>query len=336
MKTASALCLALALTSLIGFPEASASGFKPLNKMKATVNGEVITSAEVDTAVAMQIQFWILEHKNDPGLTQEKVNAKVEEFKKQALDDLIDRKLILAEFEKLGGSIKETYVDQAIRDFTRQRFDGNEKKFLTELKKTGMSIRQFRDDQREKITIQALRGQNDGPETLINTPQEIRKQYDEIKGEYASASRLKLRMISIPKQIGADKATADPQMKLVEDIRKQLQNGQDFATMAKTHSSDSSASKGGLVGNGDIDEGYLSPKLTDVAFKLPVGKVSKVIDDGAFWRLMHVDAKIGGVEPPFEDLKDTCDKLVTQGKRKGYVDRWLDKLRHEANIQVFE
>jgi len=322
--------------SLLVSESAPASGFKPLNAIKAIVNGEVITSAEVDTAVATQIQVWIFENKNDPTLTQAKVDSKVETFKKEALNDLIDRKLILAKFAEVGGQIKETYVDSAITDFITRRFDGDRDKFLSEMKKSGMTIRQFREIQREKITVQAMRSQNDGPETLVNTPQELRKEYDEIKGEFASATRLKLRMISIPKQVGADTSSSAGQKTLVEDIRRQLLKGQDFATMAKTHSSDSSASKGGLVGNGDIDEFYLSPKLSDVAFGLPTGKVSQVIDDGAFWRLMHVDAKSGGVSPSFGDLKDTCDKLVTQKKRKGYVDRWLDSLRHEASIQIFD
>ena len=52
-----------------------ASEFQELNALKAVVNGESITSVEVDTAVATQIQLWLLEHKNDPGLSQAIVDA---------------------------------------------------------------------------------------------------------------------------------------------------------------------------------------------------------------------------------------------------------------------
>ena len=34
--------------------------------------------------------------------------------------------------------------------------------------------------------------------------------------------------------------------------------------------------------------------------------------------------------------KERIDQLVTQKKRKGYIDRWLDKLRHDAAIRIFE
>ncbi len=311
-----------------------ASEFQELNALKAVVNGEPISSVEVDTAVATQIQLWLLENKNDPTLTQAKVDAKVAEMKKEALDDLIDRKLILAEFKKLGGSIKETYVDTAIDDFITKRFDGNRDKFLGELKKSGMTIRQFRDMQREQITIQALRSQNDGPETLLNTPDEMRAKYDQVKHEYASDPKIILRMLSLPKT-AADSDEAS-QKRLIEDIRKQLQKGADFATMARTHSSDSAASEGGLVGGGPIGKDYLNEQLTAVAFGLQPRQVSDIIDGGTHWRLMYVDARQGGAVPGFEELKDNIDKLLTQEKRKGYIDRWLEKLRRDAGIRLYD
>jgi parvulin-like peptidyl-prolyl isomerase len=312
----------------------AASGFQELNSLKAVVNGESITSSEVDTAVATQAQMWIMENKDDPTLSQAKVDAKVAEFKKQALTDLIDRKLILAEFKKMGGSIKETYVDTAINEFVSKRFKGDSDKFYSELKKSGMTIKQFREMQREQITIQALRGQNDGPETLIVTPEEVQKKYEEIKGEYASDPKIILRMLSIPKS-KADSSESS-QKQLVEDIRKQLQGGADFAAMAKTHSADSAATDGGLVGGGPIGKDFLNPMLTAVAFSLPPRKVSDLVDDGPFWRLLYVDARQGGAAPPFSELKDTSEKLVMQDKRKGYVDRWLAKLRKDAGIRVYE
>ena len=311
-----------------------ASEFQELNALKAVVNGESITFVEVDTAVATQIQLWLLEHKNDPGLSQAIVDAKVVEMKKEALNDLIDRKLILAEFKKMGGSIKETYVDTAIDEFINKRFGGSRDKFLSELKKSGMTIRQFREMQREQITIQALRSQNDGPDTLINTPVEVQDKYNAIKGEYAEDPEIILRMLSIPKITSDGDAAA--QKRLIEDIRKQLQNGADFPTMARTHSADSAKGDGGLVGGGAIGKDYLNEKLTSIAFSLTPRKVSDLIDDDPYWRLLYVDARQGGSVPPFEELKDTADKLLTQEKRKGYVDRWLEKLRRDAGIRIYD
>lgn len=312
----------------------AASEFQELNALKAVVNGESITSSEVDTAVATQAQMWLLENQNDPTMTQARVDAKVAEFKQQALTDLIDRKLILAEFKKMGGSIKETYVDTAIDEFIAKRFKGDRDKFASELAKSGMTIKQFREMQREQITIQALRGQNDGPEILPNTPAEMEAKYNAIKHEYADDPKIILRMLSLPKQtLDSDEAS---QKRLAEDIRRQLQGGADFATMAKTHSVDSAAAEGGLVGGGPIGKDFLNPKLTGLAFALEPRKVSDLIDDTPYWRLLYVDARQGGAVPSFNELKDTVDKLLTQEKRKGYVDRWLAKLRSDAGIRIYE
>lgn len=331
------LCFALLSAFLIwpaSSPLGQASDFQEINSLKAVVNGETITSIEVDSAVATQIQLWLLENQNDPSLTQAKVNAKVAEMKKEALDDLINKKLVLAQFKTMGGAIKETYIDTAIAEFISKRFNGDREKFLAELKKSGMTIRRFREMQREQITIQALRGQNDGPPTIINTPAEKKQKYEEIKGEYAEDSEIILRMISIKKVTADNDETS--QRKLVTDIRTQLQNGADFATMAQAHSADSAAAEGGLIGGGPIGKGYLNPQLEGIAFSLPPRQVSEPIDDGDSWRLLYVEDRKGGKVPSFEELQDTCDKLLTQEKRKGYVDRWLEGLRKDAGIRIYE
>lgn len=312
----------------------SASEFQELNALKAVVNSETITSIEVDAAVATQINIKMMELQGDPTLTQAKVDAMVAEMKKQALQDLIDRKLILAEFKKMGGSIKETYVNTAIDEFISKRFNGDRDKFLSELQKSGMTIRQFREMQREQITIQALRGQNNGPSTIINTPVEKKEKYEEIKHEYAEDSEIIVRMISIKK--ATPDSDAASQQKLAEDIRSQLQNGADFTTMAQAHSTDSAAAEGGLLGGGPIGKGYLNPKLESIAFGLQPRKVSELIDDGDSWRMLYLEDKKGGSVPSFEDLQDTCDKLLTQEKRRGYVDRWLEGLRKDAGIKIYE
>ena len=216
-------CLAVAVTAL-GF--ATTGEAKPivLNSIRAVVNGEPITQSMVDAAVQTQVRVWLMGNKGMVSKAQ--AEREIREMEERALDDLIDRKLILTEFERLGGNIKEQYVDESVTRFVQERFSGDRDKFVKELNESGMTISQFRDMQKDQIAIQALRSQNSGSNTIPNTPWEKKEKYNEIKGELASEGKVQLRIMSIPKQ--TPDSTLDAQEALLKELVGKLNSGADF------------------------------------------------------------------------------------------------------------
>lgn len=319
----SCLALLLGLTSVQSAPVV-------LNSIKAVVNGEPITQANVDAAVRTQVQVWLMGNKGRVSRSQ--AQREIREIEERALNDLIDRKLILSEFKKLGGNIKDQYVDESVNRFVDERFAGDKDKFHEELAKSGMTISQFREMQRDQIAIQALRSQNGGDSTIPNTPWEKRRKYNEIKDEFASEGTVKLRIMSIPKQ-SPDGGSLEDQKALMEKVYGQLKSGGDFATLAKQYSQDSFASKGGYVGN---PRGVLNQGLTQAAYSLGNGQVSPPLDDGPFWRILKVDGRVGQSAPSFEKIEEEVDRRLTIEKRQKTMETWLKKLRRDANVRVFE
>lgn len=301
-----------------------------LNRIKAVVNGEPITQTMVDQAVQTQVQVWLMGNKGM--VSRSEAEREIRQMEGRALDDLIDRNLILSEFKKLGGEIKDQYVDESVNRFVTERFKGDREKFVEELKKTGMTISQFREIQRDQIAIQALRSQNAGDDKTPNTPWEKKAKFEEIKGEFAKEGQPKLRIMSIPKQ--TDSSSIENQKKVVADIVSKLNSGADFGELAKKHSADSFASKGGYVGV--LGKDTLNASLTQVAYGLPSGKISQPLDDGPFWRILKVDARVGGSTPGFEELEKEVDQRLTIEKRQKNVEGWLLKLRRDANVRIYE
>lgn len=301
-----------------------------LNRIKAVVNGEPITQTMVDQAVQTQVQVWLMG--NNGMVSRAEAEREIRRMEATALEDLIDRNLILSEFKKLGGQIKDQFVDESINRFITDRFKGNRDQFLAELKKSGMTIAQFREIQRDQIAIQALRSKHGGEDAIPNTPWEKRAKYNEIKGEFASEGQPKLRIMSIPKQ--TDSSSHEAQKKVLDEVMGKLRSGGDFGELAKKHSADSFAGKGGYVGvlgKNDLNEG-----LTRVAYGLPAGQVSQALDDGPFWRILKVDGRVGQKTPSFDELEDEIDKRLTIDKRKKNLESWLKKLRRDANVRVYE
>jgi parvulin-like peptidyl-prolyl isomerase len=320
-----ALCSALFLTVMPLAPAAD-----EVNGIAATVNGEVVTRAEVAGAVMTQTQLWLFQNQMATPAQRE---AEIAKIKAAALKDLIDRKLILAEFKKKGGVIKRQYVDQAVDKIILERFKGDRSKFNEELQKSGLTFPDFRRIQAEQITVGAMRSQNSGGRIMVNTPKEREETYLKHRDQFATDSFVKLRMISIPKQTVEGEKSAASQRALIDEIQKKLAGGADFATMAKTYSQDSFAADGGSAGT--IGKDVLNEKLTEIAFSLEPRKVSQVIDDGADWRLLYVDAKQEGKTPPLSEVMEQVDKMVTQEKRQAIVENWLKRLHKDADVRIF-
>lgn len=317
-------------SSISLLPLHSCNAADEVNGIAATVNGEVVTKAEVNGAVVTQTQLWLFQNQTASAATR---NAKINEIKAAALKDLIDRKLILAEFKTKGGVIKRQYIDQAVDRIIRDRFKGDRNKFNEELQKSGLTFPDFRKIQEEQIIVGAMRSQNSGGRIMINTPKERQDAYKKHRDQFATDSFVKLRMLSIPKQTAEGAKSSSSQKALIEEIRKKLVEGADFATMAKTYSQDSFASDGGSAGT--IGKDVLNEKITSIAFSLEPRKVSDVIDDGTDWRLLYLDAKQEGKTPPLSEVHEQVDKLVTQEKRQKTVENWLKRLRKDADVRIF-
>ncbi len=300
-----------------------------LNRIRAVVNSEPITQTMVDQTVQMHVQMWLMGNKGM--VSKAEAEREIRKMEATALEDLIDRNLILSEFKKLGGQIKDQYVDEAVNKFVADRFKGDKTAFAAELKKSGMTIAQFRDIQRDQIAIQALRSKHGGEENVPNTPWEKKAKYNEIKGQFASEGTPKVRIISIPKQ--TPESSLDAQKKVLENVMGQLRSGGSFSDLAKKYSTDSFASKGGYVGTLGKDE--LNEGLTRVAYSLPTGQISQPLDSGINWHILKVEERVGQKTPSFDELEGEVDRRLTAEKRNKTLDTWLKKLRRDANVRIY-
>ena len=131
----------------------------------------------------------------------------------------------------------------------------------------------FKTLEREKIIVQAMRSKN-VKSNLMVPPARVEEYYRQHRDLFSSKAQVKLRMIMIPGQVGASPSD-DPQKAMAEEIRGKLITGADFDKMAQMYSEDSTRDLGGDWGW--IDDKTLSAPLTEAAFKLKPGEISRVI-----------------------------------------------------------
>ena len=305
--------------------QAEATSSKPA----ASVNGTVITVSEVADAVAAQQQTIRYQHRDNPK-TAEEALAKV---RTTALDSLIDRELIMAEFKKMGGTIKAEFIDADIEKIIQEQFKGDREKFIAELAKSGTSMKKFRELREKMMIVQVMRSRQTGKPALPTHP-EIEAYIASHSEAWHQNDKVILSTITIPQFAPDSKASAEPRKQLANELRVQLVAGEDFATLARKHSQDSHAPQGGEWPEMEIKA--LAPALRKAALTTKTGEVSPVIEDKAAFIILKVNQRHAGDASPSKETQRTeAVKRLQAEQGKAKVEAWLAGLRQKATIKTF-
>ena len=107
----------------------------------------------------------------------------------------------------------------------------------------------------------------------------------------------------------------------IDDIYKKLEQGDDFATIAKDHSDDiSSAQKGGVLPR--FGTGRMIESFENEAFGLEnEGDFSEPFESDYGWHILKLLKKYP--IPPYDDLHAKLESKVKNGSRSSYVERSL-------------
>jgi parvulin-like peptidyl-prolyl isomerase len=240
---------------------------------------------------------------------------------------------VLTEFDKLGGSIREEYVDDQINNIVRENFQGNRDKFVTELAKSGMTLRKFRDLQSKMIVVQVMK-QRQMKNLPPPTPADVEEYYNKHAEKYRDKDFIKMSTITVPKYpAGSSDTEAGPasQKKLIEEIRQKVANGADFGQLAHAYSQDSHNDTGGKWDW--VERSLLDKSIADTAFSLKPGSISKVVDVGPSYMIILCEAKRPGNATPLEQVRPDIEKIVKSEKSREALNAWLAALARKASIQ---
>lgn len=296
------------------------------NGLAAVVNGNVITKSEVRDAVNAQEQMLRFQLQNNPAALQRELNN----LRATALDSLIDRELVLAEFKRLGAAIKSQWVDDDVNGIIRESYKGNRDAFVKELAGNGMTLKKFRELREKMMIVQAMRGKQAAQQPPA-TPQEVQDYYNKHIAEWREGDMIKISTITIAKFSADSNGTVESQRKLAEEIRGKLLKGADFATTAKTYSQDSHAEDGGAWDWMAKDQ--MKPSIASVAFGLKNGGLSEVINDDEAYIIIACDAIKYGNAKPLKELRPEIERAISSEKSKGVIDKWMEGLRKRAVIK---
>jgi peptidyl-prolyl cis-trans isomerase SurA len=297
----------------------------------AIVHDSIITIYQVEDATIDIAQQLEKQYRSQP----EVYNKKMYEAQRENLDQMIERQMILHDFETAGYNLPESIIDEQLEEYIKSRY-GDRITLTKSLQQRGLTYEKFRRDYRDNFVIKQMVYKNAYGDIIIS-PHKIETYYVGHTNDFKVEDQVKLRMIILNVPPGADPAET---RKLAGEILTKVNEGASFAEMASVYSQGSQRNQGGDWGWVDrynaSGASVLRKELADVAFSLKAGEKSGVIETPEACYLMLVEDRRAQHVRALNDVRDEIEKTLQAEEQKRLREQWIAKLKKKTFVRYFQ
>ncbi|OIO37929.1 MAG: hypothetical protein AUJ72_03430 [Candidatus Omnitrophica bacterium CG1_02_46_14] len=115
-------------------------------------------------------------------------------------------------------------------------------------------------------------------------------------------------------------------------VKAQLEAGADFETLAKSRSTDNTATRGGDIGY--FQKGQLIPEFEDHAFKLKKGEMSPVFKSQFGYHILKLTDRIEPSLKDFKVIKPQLERKLLNEKRTKAFKIFVDKIKGNTKVEI--
>lgn len=321
-KVASGFACVL-LPLLLALSSVPAPGQEVLDGLAAVVNTQPVTFSQVRELVGAR------ERAAAEQFQGAELSEQIKKIRVEAIDELINRQLILQYFKEKGYQLPSYLIEDRIATIIREEHNGSRAAFARKLASFGLTIERFRKDEMDKIIVQSMR-QQAVKATPVVPLEKLKVFYKEHISEFSTEEQIQLRMIILRSN---EKGPIEQRERFLEEVRQKVLQGANFADLAKLYSEDNTAEVGGDWGW--VQPGTLNETLSKPALGLKPGQTSKPLVIGNTAYLLYCEAKKPRVVQSFEESRDTVEKVMIAKERQKAQEEWVAKLRKKAYIKIF-
>lgn len=256
--------------------------------------------------------------------------AAMREMRQNAVNNLIDKRLLMEQVEKEGLAPTDAEVQAEIDKVKAQYPD--EAAFFQRLQSLGLSEEDLRKEISFNMAMQRLsaKHQDAAPDA---SPEEAQKYYDENRQQFVEPEGIRASHILI-RSAAADPDSAKTAARArAEAALAEVKGGRDFATVAKEKSED----PGSAANGGDVSffaRGRMVPEFEQAAFSLEVGDVSPVVQTQFGFHIIKVTDKRAAREVPFAEVQEKVVQMLGQTKNERVVRALIQEARKTAKIEI--
>lgn len=281
----------------------------------AKVNNEEVLQSDVDFV----FDTFVLPQFQAQNPNQEFPAEQKTQVQKNILDQLVLQHLLLQEAAKVGIAVTDEVVNQRYEAFKAQRPDVPEEQVKPFIKNELMIQQMIEQEIVSKITV---------------SDEEMQQYYEEKKAQFKEPEQVQASHILVQVAPDASQEDKDAAKAEIDAILVQLNEGKDFAELAKEHSDCPSKEQGGDLGF--FARGMMVKSFEDVAFGLDEGGISDIVETQFGYHIIKLTGKKAERDVPFDEVKDQLKQGLFQQKRNTEIMSWINTMKEQAQIEMVE
>ena len=286
----------------------------------ATVNGKAVTLGEV-----------VRESSSSEALAkaytdQSKVSEEIVKLRQDAVDRIIDRRLLVDEFHRLKLVMPQKYIESMLDDLAINLNCRSRSELAAKARAMNSSMEELRTKTEERLQAEMVIGR-EFYAIGEPTPEEMYNYFKENIKDFTRPERIQLALLLLPENTPASD---------IADIKKQLSaNSENFTELVKAFSRGPNRDKGGIVGF--IERHNLR---SEFASAIPQGDLQensifgpiKTAEGNYFLKITAVQA--GKKSTLAEHREAIKNKLLTAAREKA-AETLKKRLRSQAVIRYY-
>ena len=310
----SRLVLLLCVLASIGLAGCGGDEDVPADAV-AVVDGQEIAKSDYDALIAQAKKSYKNQKRDFPAAGSQEFQT----LRNQAVQFLVQREQFEQKAEDLDVEVTDKQVDARLEQIKKQYFGGDQKKFEKQLKEQGITEKQVRNDIRAQLVSEKIFAKVAGDAKV--TDEEIAAYYAKNKTQYSQPESRDVRHILVKTKKQAD------------DLYTQLQNGANFAALAKQFSEDTGSKANG--GKLTISKGQTVAPFDQTAFLLKKNDISKPVKTEFGYHIIQplTDTKPAKVTP-LKDVQASIKQQLQQTEKNEAMTKWVDDLKKDYKDKV--
>ena len=293
------------------------------DRIVAVVNEDVITQSELNQA------FEPYARNIETSYQGNDLENVLKQNKAAFLQRLIDQLLIEHEAKKAGAGIaavKDEEVMAVIKDMLSKN-NVSMSDYTKKLAAEGNSLETAKKEIKgQMLRMRLLR--REVQSRILVTDEEIGNYYNKHRQDYEGKEAVRIRQILLPAARDAGNLLRENVREQAKQLRERILKGEPFEGLAAQYAT----AQGGDIGF--VERGVILPQVEQVAFTLPIGQVSDVIETDMGFHLITIVDKRGAGLKPLPTVRNEIKAKIEDEKVSKKYDEWIESIRKKSFIDI--
>ncbi len=316
------------------------------DRIAGNANGQPITLSDLRRQLAPFVE------EIGRGKSDAEFNQIIATYAEEALKQITDRQLVIAEFKTSVGKVPASYIDGDIEETIRRDFNGDRNRFVASLRATGQTPLSYRKFIEDRIIFEYMIGQVRRTALEVG-PGKLQAYYDAHRSEFVRKESVQLRQITLmqgaSETVAEGKARAEAWAAALRDPAKLAATATrykttikatspGFAEVAEAISTDDFAKQGGDTGWKPLED--INERVVGVVSRMKDGEISDALQfdipgSPALWFILKREGFKPAGTDTLEDpkVRALVEERVRSQAIKEAVEKWLAELRTKHYVE---